>query len=390
MDRPTLRQLEIFIEVARVGTFRGAARNLGLSQVAISDHIRQLEARLGAPLFERVTGGKPRLAPAGAQVIDHARNVLFACDALVDAARAAGGAADLPAGAEPEPVASKPVAARKAKRERTPAPASHAPEAAMPPAPVDFAAVLAEKVVEQAPLAARAPAAEAEPVERPPVEAASESPITVATHPAILSRLQDRLTAAEEAFPERPIAVDYRCFTLADTLAGLKSARADIFVFYALSDPRDAASRYLWSEPWSLFVRADHPLARADMLSRRDCVDMPVIMLDPANPLRPLYEEALGQAGLWPAPTVLETDDLSRVAQELDFGESMFAAFGVTAAQLGTRQGLRRLALAEPLPPVQIRLAVSPPAEEDPTIGALVMLLALGSGAGGSSTGATN
>lgn len=378
MDRPTLRQLEIFIEVARVGTFRGAARNLGLSQVAISDHIRQLEARLGAPLFERVTGGKPRLAPAGAQVIDHARNVLFACDALVDAARAVGDDTETPAGDKPEPVAARPARVRKAKREQVPV--ADADVSEVSPAAPDFAAVLAEKIGET-PVAA-ATTVGMDDAESPASAMVKENPITVATHPAILSRLQDRLGAAEEAFPERPIAVDYRCFTLADTLSGLRSGRADIFVFYALSDPRDPASRYLWSEPWSLFVRADHPLARRDMLSRADCIDMPVIMLDPANPLRPLYEEALGQAGLWPAPTVLETDDLSRVAQELDFGEAMFAAFGVTAAQLATRQGLRRLALAEPLSPVQIRLAASASSEEDPTIGALVMLLALGSGAG--------
>lgn len=381
MERPTLRQLEIFIEVARVGTFRGAARNLGLSQVAISDHIRQLEARLGAPLFERVTGGKPRLAPAGTQIIDHARNVLFACDALVDAARAAEDGAGAGSGDRPKPVAAEPVRSPKAKRARAVAP--DAPTSVAAPESADFAAVLADKVAEQIAVLETASDDQAGPAVNAIVNSVRESPITVATHPAILSRLQDRLTAAEEAFPERPIAVDYRCFTLADTMSGLRSGRADIFVFYTLSDPKAPASRYLWSEPWSLFVRADHPLARRDLLSRADCVDMPAIMLDPANPLRPLYEEALGQAGLWPAPTVLETDDLSRVAQELDFGEAMFAAFGVTAAQLATRQGLRRLALAEPLSPVQIRLAVSAPAEEDPTIGALVMLLALGIGTGG-------
>lgn len=370
MDRPTLRQLEVFIEVARVGTFRGAARNLGLSQVAISDHIRQLEARLGAPLFERVTGGKPRLAPAGAQVIDHARNVLFACDALVDSVRGGGGATATPTDDKPSPIAVRPARVRKAKAGEVPVADVDATETA-PPTP-DFAAVLAEKIGD---MPAASPASTQAGTD-------NENPITVATHPAILSRLQDRLTAAEEAFPERPIAVDYRCFTVADTLAGLRSGRADIFVFYALADAPDSGSRYLWSEPWSLFVRADHPLAQADLLGRADCIDMPVIMLDPANPLRPLYEEALGQAGLWPAPTVLETDDLSRVAHELDFGEAMFAAFGVTAAQLATRQGLRRLALAEPLAPVQIRLAVSRGGDDDPTIGALVMLLALGSAAG--------
>jgi len=327
MERPTLRQLEILTEIVRVGTFRGAARALGLSQVAVSDHIRQLERRLGCALFVRSAGGKASLSPAGRTAVDHGRNVLFACDALIAAARDVDGSA--------------PAIRKTAKA---------------PPPLVQPLEALAE-----------APVAKA--------ISNSEKPITIAAHPSMLARFQDRLAAAEEAFPDRPIAVDFGSFTADTAGTALSEGRVDIALFYSIGDTPDFPSDYLWSEQWSLLAKADHPLARQDALSRAECVDMPVIMLDPANPLRILCEISLDKAGLWPSPTVLETDDYARIAAELDLGEAVFAAFGVTAAQFAAREGLRRLALAQPLPSVEVRRALAPAADGDPTIAALAGLL---------------
>lgn len=420
MERPTLRQLEILVEVARIGTFRGAARHLGLSQVAISDHIRQLENRLGCALFVRNAGGKPSLSPSGRIVLEHGRNVLFACDALISVARSA---AD-----EGEPIAvSGQRKARKARGEPLQAaeiidPAGQS-EPQPPPVLLDYAnldseepkqdggpSVIAEaendevdwptdtmahaETVQVVPVSLldvmkegppqgsgqedagniRGALPEPEPEQTPnPV---IEKPITIASHPAILSRFQDKLAAAQDAFPDRPIAVDFARFT-SDTVARpLASGQVDIALFYALDDVPGLPSDYLWSESWSLFARADHPLAQADMLRLADCVDMPVIVFEESNPLRVLCEACLSRAGLWPAPTVLETDDFAAIVAELiEYGEAVFPAFGVTAAQFGARQGLKRLALIEPLPAVQVRRALSPAAQEDPTIAALAGLL---------------
>ncbi|RMC33808.1 LysR family transcriptional regulator [Paracoccus alkanivorans] len=49
----TLRQLEIFREVIRARTTIGAARALNVSQPLVSNMIRQMEAKIGFPLFER-------------------------------------------------------------------------------------------------------------------------------------------------------------------------------------------------------------------------------------------------------------------------------------------------------------------------------------------------
>src|SRR5690242_10464525 len=50
-----LRQLQVFRAVLRAGSTRQAAIALGISQPAVSQHIKQLEALLGITLFERST-----------------------------------------------------------------------------------------------------------------------------------------------------------------------------------------------------------------------------------------------------------------------------------------------------------------------------------------------
>ena len=48
-----LRQLVSFAEIARTGSFRRAAKTLHIAQPALSRQIKQLEAALGIPLFDR-------------------------------------------------------------------------------------------------------------------------------------------------------------------------------------------------------------------------------------------------------------------------------------------------------------------------------------------------
>lgn len=60
----TLRQLRVFLEVARQGSFSRAAGTLHLSQPAISRQIRELESALGLRLFDRGAHAV-RLTPAG-------------------------------------------------------------------------------------------------------------------------------------------------------------------------------------------------------------------------------------------------------------------------------------------------------------------------------------
>ncbi|HEV7371615.1 LysR family transcriptional regulator [Arenibaculum sp.] len=77
MDRLTM--LASFVRVCEAGSFSAAARELGVSQPAVSQQIRTLEARLGVRLFDRTTRS---VSPteAGARYLDHARDVLERLD----------------------------------------------------------------------------------------------------------------------------------------------------------------------------------------------------------------------------------------------------------------------------------------------------------------------
>lgn len=65
--RATLRQLQLFEAVARLGSFTHAAEELRLAQPTVSMQLRKLSETVGAPLFEQ-TGKEARLTEAGREV----------------------------------------------------------------------------------------------------------------------------------------------------------------------------------------------------------------------------------------------------------------------------------------------------------------------------------
>lgn len=92
MDR--IQTLEVFVAVADMESFAGAARTLGLSPPSVTRGINELEERLGARLFTRTTR-IVRLTDAGRVYLDEVRHIL---DDLKAADDAASGAAVRPTG----------------------------------------------------------------------------------------------------------------------------------------------------------------------------------------------------------------------------------------------------------------------------------------------------
>jgi DNA-binding transcriptional LysR family regulator len=89
--RLTLRQLEVFVAVARGGTTRAAAEAVSRSQSAASNALSELEGVLGAPLFDRI-GKKLVINENGRALLAHAANILEEAqeaEALFTAAHAA-------------------------------------------------------------------------------------------------------------------------------------------------------------------------------------------------------------------------------------------------------------------------------------------------------------
>ncbi|MDO9524458.1 MAG: LysR substrate-binding domain-containing protein [Gemmobacter sp.] len=84
--RPTLRQIECFLAAADLGSFSRAAERLGLSQPALSQQIRDLEALLGLRLLDRTTR-RVDLTPAGRTFRDQTTPALAELDRATEAAQ---------------------------------------------------------------------------------------------------------------------------------------------------------------------------------------------------------------------------------------------------------------------------------------------------------------
>lgn len=71
----TLRQLQIFVTVARHASFVRTAEELHLTQPAVSMQIKQLESVVGFPLFERI-GRQLTLTEPGDRLLHHASRII--------------------------------------------------------------------------------------------------------------------------------------------------------------------------------------------------------------------------------------------------------------------------------------------------------------------------
>ncbi|MFL9926072.1 LysR family transcriptional regulator [Herbaspirillum lusitanum] len=81
IERLSLDQLRVFVQVADSGSFLAAARNLARAQSAISYAVATLESQLDVQLFDR-SGYRPQLTDAGIALLQDARQVLDQVDSL--------------------------------------------------------------------------------------------------------------------------------------------------------------------------------------------------------------------------------------------------------------------------------------------------------------------
>ncbi|CAM3290392.1 LysR family transcriptional regulator, hydrogen peroxide-inducible genes activator [Paracoccus aminovorans] len=84
---PTLQQLRYLVALADLLNFSRAAERLNVTQPTLSAQIRELEARLGVPLFER-NRARVLLTATGAEIARRARGVLREVDGIRETARA--------------------------------------------------------------------------------------------------------------------------------------------------------------------------------------------------------------------------------------------------------------------------------------------------------------
>jgi DNA-binding transcriptional LysR family regulator len=80
----TFRQLRVFVQVAQAGSMARAAAVLHLTPPAVSMHIKEIEAQVGLPLFDR-DGRRITLSTAGEFFLVQARKLLAALKESEDA-----------------------------------------------------------------------------------------------------------------------------------------------------------------------------------------------------------------------------------------------------------------------------------------------------------------
>lgn len=85
-----LRHLRYFVSVADQGSVSKAARQVHISQPALSRQIRDLEAELGVQLFNRV-GRRIELTAEGEDLLRHSRDALAQAESVRERARALRG-----------------------------------------------------------------------------------------------------------------------------------------------------------------------------------------------------------------------------------------------------------------------------------------------------------
>jgi DNA-binding transcriptional LysR family regulator len=83
----TLAQIRTFERIVKLGSFRAAARQLGLTQPSVSQRVRELEDALGAQLFVR-RGPGISLTVEGTALIAYADRLLGTADEMVERFRA--------------------------------------------------------------------------------------------------------------------------------------------------------------------------------------------------------------------------------------------------------------------------------------------------------------
>jgi DNA-binding transcriptional LysR family regulator len=78
----TFRQLEVFTIVVDEGSFAAGAERLGISQPAVSNHIRALERQVGFALMDRRRGAKAGLTEQGRQLYEQTTVLLHQAEQI--------------------------------------------------------------------------------------------------------------------------------------------------------------------------------------------------------------------------------------------------------------------------------------------------------------------
>jgi DNA-binding transcriptional LysR family regulator len=336
---PSPRPLRAFVEVATGGSVSAAARELHLSQPAVTQAIAALERDLGVPLFVRSTSGMACTAE-GRLLLERAQRILDHLSAGLDEVpasreaelrRARGITLGRATVAQLEALAAVDDAGSFAAAART----MGVSRAALHRAARSFeraaGAVLFERTSfgvrptrQAAELARRIRLASAEYIQATEEIGAHARPVRGRTviGAMALSRswLVPRAVLAFTArWPDHQVSILEGAYEV--LLDALRHGRADVLVG-ALRDPapaNDVVQRKLFDDPLAIVVRAAHPLTRRRRPSIRELADYSWIVGREGSPLRQRFTDLFARSGVAPPANPVECNSLA-AARELLIG----------------------------------------------------------------------
>jgi DNA-binding transcriptional LysR family regulator len=280
MSALSIRQLEIFVQVVEIGSFRRCAEQIGVSQAAVSEHIYALENLLGVQLFDRAPGRIARITSEGQRAFARAHRILQE---------------------------------------------------------------LTELEWEFAP-GRRGPA---------------RMRLTLAAQGYVLRDLQPELDRFRADHPAVDLVIRSEPIDLAGFRELLAEGEVDLVYLMVLDDPHQFPTQFVSYEHLAVYVTPTHPLADRDVVTAVDLSKYRAIKLGRHGHLRVAVDDALARVGLGQVQTDLETDDYGLILNTLQNTESFACMLRGSAVHPLPHLPMRELKLATPLPPLQLREAVS-------------------------------
>jgi len=280
MSGLSIRQLEIFVQVVEIGSFRRCADQIGISQVAVSEHVHALEKQVGVSLFERSPGRAAQITAAGRRVFARAVRILDELNAL-----------------EWEFSSGK-----------------------------------------------RGP---------------GRAGLTLAAQGYVLRDLYHELDRFRADHPMIDLLIRSEPINLLDVRDLLLNNQVDLIYFLALDDPHLFPSRFVSYEHLAIYVSPPHPLANQAIVSAAQLAEFRTVRLGPLGHLRAAVDDAMDRVGLGNVETLIETDDYGLILDTLRNSDGFACMLRGSAAHPLPHAPMLELELARPLPPLQLREAIS-------------------------------
>ncbi len=186
------------------------------------------------------------------------------------------------------------------------------------------------------------------------------------TYSFLLLKNEDRLDVFRNGHPNVDLVIDIQPPDTAALANRVQRGDVDCACFFALDASDVPQSRLIGTTELAIYVGSGHPLASVRGVTGEMLCDHPRIALPPSDPQRTLTDRALAAIDGAAPQIAMETDALALMLHTVRRNSAWICMFAETIDD--NFPGLRRLDLARPLPPVEVRLLTRPSARHDPAL----------------------